>query len=58
MDGSKGVPLDGATVTLRDAGLVAKTDAKGRFSFDGVAVPGKTSDAKVRSGENSSPEID
>lgn len=34
MDGSKGVPLAGATVTLRDAGLVATTDTKGRFSFD------------------------
>jgi hypothetical protein len=35
MDGSKGVPLEGATVTLRDAGLVATTDTKGHFSFDG-----------------------
>ena len=33
MDGSKGVPLEGATVALRDAGLVVTTDAKGRFSF-------------------------
>ncbi len=35
MDGSRGVPLEGATVTLRDVGLVATTDAEGRFSFDG-----------------------
>lgn len=35
MDGSAGVALAGATVTLRDAGLVVTTDAKGRFSFEG-----------------------
>ena len=35
MDGSRGVPLEGATVTLRDAGLVTTTDAAGWFSFDG-----------------------
>lgn len=34
MDGSAGVPLEGATVTLRDAGLVATTDAEGRYSFE------------------------
>ena len=34
MDGSSGVPLEGATVTLRDAGLVATTDAEGLYSFE------------------------
>lgn len=35
MDGSRGVPLEGATVTLREVGIVATTDAHGRFSFNG-----------------------
>lgn len=48
MDGSKGVPLEGATVTLREAGLVVTTDAEGRFSFDGDAVANKSSVSKVR----------
>jgi len=43
MDGSKGVPLKGATVTLRESGLVVTTDAEGRFSFDDDAVANKAS---------------
>lgn len=35
MDGSRGVPLEGATVTLREVGIIATTDAHGRFSFNG-----------------------
>ena len=34
MDGSKGVPLEGATVMLQDAGLRVMTDAEGRYSFE------------------------
>jgi hypothetical protein len=48
MDGSKGVPLQGATVTLREAGLVVTTAAEGRFRFDGGAVVNKASVSKVR----------
>ncbi|WP_146457549.1 hypothetical protein [Rubripirellula tenax] len=36
MNGSKGLPLDGATVTLQDTGLVVTTDAEGRYSFEGA----------------------
>ena len=36
MDGSKGVPLEGATVTLPDVGLVVTTNAEGRYSFEGA----------------------
>ncbi len=35
MDGSAGAPLEGATVSLQDAGLVVTTDAEGRYSFEG-----------------------
>ena len=38
MDGSKGVPLEGATVTLKDAGLSMTTDAEGHYSFDGASA--------------------
>ncbi|HWA99670.1 MAG TPA: carboxypeptidase-like regulatory domain-containing protein [Pirellulales bacterium] len=48
MDGSNGVPLEGATVTLRDAGLAVTTDANGRFRFDGDAVAGKVADSQLR----------
>ncbi len=36
MDGSNGVPLEGATITLKDAGLSVTTDAEGHYSFDGA----------------------
>jgi len=43
MDGSNGVPLVGATVTLQNAGLVVTTDDAGRYSFEGkVAATGAT----------------
>lgn len=41
MDGSAGVPLEGATVTLQDAGLVLTTDAKGHYSSEGDAAAAK-----------------
>ncbi len=34
MDGSAGVPLAGATVTLKNVGLVVTTDTEGRYSFE------------------------
>ena len=34
MDGSNGVPLAGATVSLHDAEIVTMTDAEGHFRFD------------------------
>lgn len=49
MDGSKGVPLAGASVALRDAGLVVTTDAKGRFRFDDRAASTKAASSKIAS---------
>ncbi len=48
MDGSSGVPLNGATVTLQDDGLVTTTDAQGHFSFDGDTIASESSVAQVR----------
>lgn len=48
MDGSNGVPLEGATVRLRDSGLVVTTDARGRFCFDGDAVADTSSVSPIR----------
>src|SRR5690349_18854743 len=48
MDGSKGVPLEGAAVTLREAGVVVTTDDEGRVSYDGDAVDNRASLSKVR----------
>ncbi|TWU38546.1 hypothetical protein Poly41_30230 [Novipirellula artificiosorum] len=38
MDGSNGVPLEGATVTLKNAGLSVTTDVEGRYRFDGASA--------------------
>lgn len=39
MDGSAGVPLAGATVTLAEAGVKATTDSLGRYTLKGPAKP-------------------
>ncbi|MCA9120826.1 MAG: PD40 domain-containing protein [Planctomycetaceae bacterium] len=48
MDGSIGIPLAGATVTLHDAGLVATTDAKGQYRFEVNAVASVASVSQAR----------
>ena len=54
MDGSNGVPLTGANVTLRDADLVTTTDANGNFSFgsaDSLRVGGQSTVPKITSSD-------
>ena len=48
MDGSAGVPLAGATVTLQDAGLKVTTDAEGHYSFESGAAAKEASVSQVR----------
>ena len=43
MDGSNGVPLVGATVTLHNAELVVTTDDAGRYSFEGKVAANNAS---------------
>lgn len=53
MDGSNGVPLNGATVTLQNTGLVATTDAQGHYRFDDDAIAGLSPVPQSGSGGNS-----
>jgi hypothetical protein len=58
MDGSNGVPLEGATVTLQEAGLVVRTDARGRFRFDGDAGTGNVSASTAQTDTTLSKPVD
>jgi hypothetical protein len=50
MDGSDGIPLQDATVTLQDTGLEVTTDAEGRYSFERDASAKTASVSQVRFG--------
>ncbi len=52
MDGSAGVPLAGATVTLKNVGLVVTTDAEGRYSFEDATGTKEASVSQDRHDEN------